>query len=365
MKKVRQIYVQTICNTVKTKYLKNENCLAKWVNIMYNDVINIQGGIFMKLVILDSYTENPGDLSWDWLKDEVDCYEVYERTPVELIEERCQGADIVVTNKALITKQLIDSLPQLKFIAVLATGYNVVDVKAAAEKGIVVSNIPAYSTDGVAQQVFALLLEMTNAVGLHSKSVMDGEWSNCPYFCYWKTPLTELAGKTMGIIGFGKIGFAVAQIANAMKMKVIAYSPNTRSYQGFGTVDFLSLNEVVRLSDVISLHCPLTDETNGLVNAEFIAKMKRGAYLINTSRGPVLNEEDVKNALESGKLGGVGVDVLSCEPPVNGSPLINAKNCFITPHISWASHEARERLMNIFRQNVHGFVTGKPINVVS
>ena len=319
----------------------------------------------MKLVILDSYTENPGDLSWDWLKDIVDEYEIYESTPSEKVVERSLDADILVTNKVPVDRALIEKLPKLKFIAVLATGYNIIDCEAAKEHGIVVSNIPAYSTDGVAQLVFALLLELTNQVGLHSKSVNDGEWSRSPYFCYWKTPLVELHGKVFGIIGFGKIGSAVAEIANAFGMKVKAYSPHTRDYAGFGRVDFVPLDEVIETSDVLSLHCPLTNETNGLVNAEFLSRMKKTAYLINTSRGPVVNEKDLRAALDSGTIAGAGVDVLSCEPPKEDNPLIGAKNCFITPHIAWASLEARTRLMNIFKDNVKGFVSGEPVNVVN
>ena len=319
----------------------------------------------MKLVILDSYTENPGDLSWDWLKDIVDEYEIYEKTPKDKVLERSLDADILVTNKVPVDRALIEKLPKLKFIAVLATGFNIIDCEAAKEHGIVVSNIPAYSTDGVAQLVFAFLLELTNQVGLHSKSVNDGEWSRSPYFCYWKTPLVELRGKVFGIVGFGKIGSAVAEIANAFGMKVKAYSPHTREYSGFGKVDFVSLDEVIETSDVISLHCPLTNETAGLVNAEFLSRMKKTAYLINTSRGPVVNEKDLRAALDSGAIAGAGVDVLSTEPPKEDNPLIGAKNCFITPHIAWASLEARTRLMNIFKDNVKGFVSGEPINVVN
>ena len=319
----------------------------------------------MKLVILDSYTENPGDLSWDWLKDVVDEYEIYESTPGDKVIERSLDADILVTNKVPVDRALIEKLPKLKFIAVLATGFNIIDCEAAKDHGIIVSNIPAYSTDGVAQLVFAFLLELTNQVGLHSESVNDGEWSRSPYFCYWKTPLVELRGKVFGIVGFGKIGSAVAGIANAFGMKVKAYSPHTKTYTGFGKVDFVSLDEVIETSDVISLHCPLTKETNGLVNAAFLSRMKKTAYLINTSRGPVVNEADLRNALESGIIAGAGVDVLSSEPPKEDNPLIGAKNCFITPHIAWASLEARTRLMNIFRDNVKGFVSGKPINVVN
>ncbi|MGN0468255.1 MAG: D-2-hydroxyacid dehydrogenase, partial [Acutalibacteraceae bacterium] len=302
--------------------------------------------ICLKLVILDSYAENPGDLSWDWLNEVVDSFDVYEQTRAEDVFERSKDADILVTNKVPITRQLIEKLPKLKFIAVLATGYNIIDCAAARERGIAVSNIPAYSTDGVAQLVFALLLELTNKVALHSKSVNDGEWASCEHFCYQKAPLTELAGKTFGIIGFGKIGSAVAQIANAMNMNVIACSPHTRTYDGFGKVSFLSLEEVICQSDVISLHCPLTKETDGLVNSQFLSKMKKTAYLINTSRGPVINETDLANALEKGEIAGAGVDVLCQEPPKNGSPLIGAKNCVITPHIAWASYETRARLMD-------------------
>ncbi len=319
----------------------------------------------MKLVILDGYTANPGDLSWDWLKSLVDEHIVYDKTPAELVIERAKDADILVTNKTPLDKETLSQLKKLRFISTLSTGYNVIDTDAAKELGIVVSNIPAYSTDGVAQLVFALLLEMTNRAALHDESVKKGEWASCEHFCYWKTPLTELAGKTFGIIGFGKIGSAVAAIANAFRMKVIAYSPNTRTYDGFGSVDFLSLDEVVASSDVISLHCPLTESTTGLVNKEFISRMKKGAYIINTSRGPVLNEADVRKALEEGYLAGVGADVLSTEPPAADNPLASCSKTVITPHIAWASLEARTRLMNIFKSNIEGFVKGEPVNRVN
>lgn len=319
----------------------------------------------MKLVILDGYTENPGDLSWDWLGELVDEYKVYDKTSSELIYERAKDAEIVVTNKTPLTRETLSKLNKLRYISTLATGYNVIDIEAATELGITVSNIPAYSTDGVAQLVFSLLLEMVNSVAIHNDSVKKGEWASSEHFCYWKTPLTELSGKTFGIIGFGKIGSAVAAIANAFKMKVIAYSPNTRSYDGFGSVEFLSLDEVIASSDVISLHCPLTESTNGLVNAEFISKMKQGAYIINTSRGPVLNEADVRKALDEGLLGGVGADVLSTEPPAADNPLATSDKTIITPHIAWASLEARTRLMNIFKSNVEGFVRNQPVNKVN
>ena len=319
----------------------------------------------MKLVILDGYTENPGDLSWDWLKDTVDEYTVYDSTPQEKVLERCKDADIVVTNKKLITKEIIDALPSLKFIATLSTCYNVVDIKAARERSIPVSNIPAYSTDGVAQLVFALLLEMTNAVAIHSESVKDGDWCRSEHFCYWKTPLTELRNKVFGIIGFGKIGSAVANIANAFGMRVIAYSPNTKTYDGFGEVEFTDKERVIRESDVISLHCPLTAETEAMVDMDFLTKMKKSAFLINTSRGPVIVEKDLADALNEGIIAGAGLDVLSQEPADENNPLLKCEKCIITPHIAWASLEARTRLMNIFEGNIKAFLDGKPRNVVN
>ncbi len=319
----------------------------------------------MKLVILDGFTENPGDLSWDWLRDTVDEYIVYDSTPQDKVLERCADADIIVTNKKLITGEIISALPSLKFIATLSTGYNVVDIKAARQRNIPVSNIPAYSTDGVAQLVFALLLEMTNSVAIHDESVKNGEWCKCEHFCYWKTPLTELRNKTFGIIGFGKIGSAVANIANAFGMKVIAYSPNTRTYNGFGQVEFTDKERVIRESDVISLHCPLTEETEGMVDIEFLKKMKKSAFLINTSRGPVIVEKDLAEALNKDIIAGAGLDVLSQEPADESNPLLKCKKCIITPHIAWASLEARTRLMNIFEGNIKAFLEGTPRNVVN
>ncbi len=318
----------------------------------------------MKLVILDGYTENPGDLSWDWLEDFVDDYKIYDITPPELIVERSLEADILVTNKTVLTAEIIASLPKLKFISTLSTGYNTIDLQETAKRGITVSNIPAYSTNGVAQLVFALLLEITNQVGVHNESVKKGEWCESEHFCYWKTPLSELAGKTMGIVGFGKIGSAVANIANAFGMKVIAFSPNTKTYDGFGSTEFLTLEQVARESDILSLHCPLTADTENLVNMEFLKKMKSNAIIINTSRGPVINEKDLREALDKGIIAAAGMDVLSTEPPKKDNPLLSCDKCFITPHIAWASLEARTRLMNIFKDNVEGFVKGKPVNVV-
>lgn len=319
----------------------------------------------MKLIILDAYAENPGDLSWDWLKNVVEEYEIYDITPPDKVIERSIDADILVTNKTVLTADILSQLPKLKFISTLATGYNVIDTVYASEHGIPVSNIPAYSTDGVAQLVFALILEIVNNVALHNESVKNGDWCKSEHFCYWKTPIAELAHKTLGIVGFGKIGSAVAQIANAFGMNVIAYSPNTRSYSGFGKVDFVSLDTVIADSDIISLHCPLTEGTNGLVNMDFLSRMKKTAILINTSRGPVIKEADLKKALDEGIIAAAGVDVLSVEPAKEDNPLLSCKNCIITPHIAWASFEARSRLMSIFKSNVEAFVAGKPINVVN
>lgn len=319
----------------------------------------------MKIIILDAYAENPGDLSWDWLKDLTDDYQVYDITPPDKVIERSKDAEILVTNKTVLSADILEKLPKLKYISTLATGYNVIDTEYARKKDITVSNIPAYSTDGVAQLVFALILELTNHVALHNDSVKKGDWCKSEHFCYWKTPITEIANNTLGIIGFGKIGSAVAQIANAFGMKVIAYSPNTRSYNGFGSVDFVSLDEVKKQSDIISLHCPLTKQTENLVDYSFLSEMKKTALLINTSRGPVINEADLKKALDNGIIAGAGVDVLSSEPAKADNPLLSCDKCLITPHIAWASFEARSRLMNIFKSNIESFINGKPINVVN
>lgn len=319
----------------------------------------------MKLVILDGYTENPGDLSWEWLNGLVDEYIVYDRTAPDDVFERSKDADILVTNKTVLTGEMLEKLPKLKFISTLSTGYNVIDTDKARERDVPVSNIPAYSTDAVAQLVFALLLELTNHVAIHDNSVKNGEWTSCEHFCYTKTPLCELKDKTFGIVGFGKIGSAVAKIALAFGMKVKAYSPNTRTFDGVGTVEFTSLEDVIRSSDVISLHCPLTEKTDGLVNMEFLRKMKKSAFIINTSRGPVINESDLKKALDEGIIAGAGVDVLSTEPPKADNPLLHTDRCIITPHIAWASFEARTRLMGIFRDNVKAFLEGEPINLVN
>lgn len=318
----------------------------------------------MKIVLLDAYTTNPGDLSWEWLGQYGD-YTVYDRTPRGKIVERCAGAEIVVTNKTVLDREILEQLPDLKFIELLSTGYNVIDCDYTREHGIPVCNIPAYSTAAVAQHTFALLLELCNRAGLHSESVHRGEWAACSDFCYWKTPLTELLDKTFGIIGFGKIGQAVATIAIAMGMNVLVYTPHPKPEFENEFLHFVTLEELLAKSDVVSLHCPLTPQTEQMVNADFLGKMKQGAYLINTSRGPALDEQAVADALNSGRLAGAGMDVLSVEPPQESNPLLTAKNCIITPHIAWAGLETRSRLMKICQENFAAYFNGKPIHVVN
>lgn len=317
----------------------------------------------MKIVMLDAYTTNPGDLSWDFM-NEYGEVTIYDRTASDKIIERAKEADIIITNKTPITKEIIDCLPNLKFIALMSTGYNVVDYLYLKEKNIPVSNIPSYSTDAVAQLVMSFILELAMNVGLHSQSVKEGEWSECADFCYWKTPLTELSGKTLGIFGLGKIGRAVAERAKAFGMNIVAYAPRIHGDEP-DYITLLPLEEMLAVSDVVSMHCPLTPETEGIVNDEFITKMKDGAYFINTSRGTVVNEKALANALNTGKLSGAGLDVLSTEPPQTDNPLLKAKNCFITPHIAWASFETRERLVGILRENIKAFISGNPQNVIN
>lgn len=317
----------------------------------------------MKIVMLDGYTTNPGDLSWDFLYDYGDT-EIYDRTPADKVLERCEDADIIITNKTPLTKEIIDKLPKLKFVALLSTGYNIVDYVYLKEKGIPVSNIPAYSTEAVAQLVMAFLLELSMNVGVHSVSVKAGEWASSVDFCYWKTPLFELSGKTLGIFGFGRIGKAVAERAKAFGMKVVAYTPRMHGNEP-DFVKFMPLDEMLKNSDVVTMHCPLTPETESIVNDSFINKMKDGAILINTSRGTVIDEAALADALNTGKLGGAGLDVLSTEPPKPDNPLLSAKNCFITPHIAWASFETRERLIGIFKSNMEAFLNGQPQNVIN
>ncbi len=313
----------------------------------------------MKAVILDGYTTNPGDLSWDWLGALCD-YEVYDRTPKELTLERCKGCEIVITNKTLLPRDILENLPELKYIGLLSTGYNVVDIDYCADKNIPVCNIPSYSTGAVAQLTFAFILEHCSRVALHSQAVMDGEWSACKDFCFQKAPLTELEGKTLGIIGYGKIGKTVARIAAAFGMNVCVYT----SHPAGEGVSFVSLDELITQSDFITVHTPLTPATENLVNSDFLSKMKKTAFLVNTSRGPVIDEKALADALNNGQIAGAGLDVLRSEPPEADNPLFNCKNCYITPHIAWAGFETRERLMSVFKSNLEAFLAGKPQNVV-
>lgn len=317
----------------------------------------------LNAVILDGYTENPGDLNWDYLES-VFNLTVYDRTPKELVIERSKNADVLIVNKVAITRDILNELPKLKFVATLATGFNQLDTVALRERNIPVSNIPSYSTNAVAQTVFSFILEFTNRVGHYTTSVKQGEWSKCKDFCYWNTPLNELSGKTLGIIGFGKIGKRVSEIALCFNMNVLVYTPSGKK-EADERVKFISLNEVQKQADYISLHCPLTKDTNELVNKDFINNMKDGASLINTARGAVVNEKDVADALNSGKLSYFGTDVLSTEPPKKDNPLLTAKNTFITPHIAWAAYETRLRLLEILNGNIKAFLEGSPINVVN
>ena len=317
----------------------------------------------MKIVVTDGATLNPGDLSWDALKKLGQC-DIYERsTPRENLK-RCHDADIVVTNKVVFDKHTIESLPKLKCISVTATGYNVVDIEAARQRQIVVTNVPSYGTDSVAQMVFALLLELTQHVGHHSQTVRQGRWAKCDNFCYWDFPLIELAGLTMGIIGFGRIGRAVANLAKAFGMKVLAYDI-VRPAKPEPDIRFVELDTIFTDSDVISLHCPLLGETESIINSDNLAKMKKNVFIINTSRGPLVNEQDLAEALNSGKIAAAALDVLSVEPPGPDNPLLTARNCYITPHIAWATRSARAKLMNIAIKNVKAFVDKSPQNVVN
>jgi glycerate dehydrogenase len=311
-------------------------------------------------VVVDGHTLNPGDLNWDALKDLGEC-RIYDRTAPHELLERISQAQIVLTNKVPLDRAIIEKSPELKYIGVLATGFNIVDVQAAKERGIPVCNVPGYGTASVAQAVFALLLELTNAAGGHSVSVKEGQWTRSSDFCYTLSPQIELAGLTLGIVGYGRIGQAVAAIARGFGMKVIAFN---RSAVKDGAQQ-VSLDELFQHSDVISLHCPLTPETKELVNAGRIEKMKRSAFLINTSRGPLIDEKALSEALNSGRIRGAGLDVLSMEPPPADYPLLKAKNCIITPHIAWATTAARQRLMDVAVQNVRSFLSGQPRNVVN
>ena len=318
----------------------------------------------MKIVILDAYTSNPGDLSWDKFKGFGEVT-VYDHTPPELVLERCGDADVIIDNKVVLSAETLDSLPKLKYIGILATGYNIVDVDAADRNGVTVCNVPTYSTSAVTQLTFALILELYNHVGVHNDAVHSGEWSSCRDFCFQKTPLIELSGKTIGIIGFGKIGSETAKAANAFGMNILCYTPRPKPHPGYESFRFCPLDELIEKSDIITLHCPLTPETKGMVNAEFIGKMKRNAILINTSRGQAVDEQALADALNSGRIAGAGVDVLSTEPPAQDNPLLSCEKCIITPHIAWAGFETRERLLEIVYNNLKAFADGRPVNTVN
>ncbi len=319
----------------------------------------------MKIIVLDGYTENPGDLSWEPLRRFGELT-VYDRTPDDdaVITQRIGDAEVVFTNKCPLRRAVIEACPRLAYISVLATGYNVVDIQAAADKKIPVSNVPSYGTDAVGQFAIALLLEICSHVAHHSDAVHAGRWESAEDWTFWDYPLIELAGKTMGIIGFGKIGQTTGRIAKAMGMRILA-TGSRETEEGRRIADYVDLDTLLRASDVIALHCPLFPSTRGIINRETIAKMKDGVILINNSRGPVIVEQDLADALNSGKVYAAGLDVVSTEPIRADNPLLKAKNCLITPHISWAPKEARARIMDISAQNLEAWLSGRPINVVN
>lgn len=318
----------------------------------------------MKIVVLDGHTTNPGDNPWDAIET-LGNVTIYDRTDDDQILERSAGADILVTNKTPLFEEALSQLPDLKMIAVLATGVNNIGLQAAAARGIVVSNVPAYSTASVAQYTFALLLELCHHIAHHSDAVAAGRWTQGPYFCFWDTPQVELAGKTMGVVGFGQIGAKVGAIAHAMEMNVIAATRTPKPAPGYEPFEWVSLEELFARADVVSLHCPLTDENVGFVNQGLLGRMKPTAFLINTSRGAIVNEMDLAAALNEGRIAGAGLDVVSEEPIKPDNPLLKAKNCLITPHIAWATLAARKRLMQITADNIKAFIARKPINVVN
>ena len=317
----------------------------------------------MKIVVLDGHTLNPGDLTWKDLEALGECT-IYDRTAAEDTASRAVGAEIVLTNKTILSWKIIEELDDLQYISVLATGYNVVDVDAARHRSIPVSNVPTYGTESVAQMVFAHLLNLTQNVGHHARTVNEGRWNKCPDFCYWDTPLVELYGLTMGIVGFGRIGQATARLAQAFGMKVIAYDITSPSGKHEGC-EMVKLEDIFRNADVISLHCPLTPDTANLINKQRLALMKPTAFLINTSRGPLVDEQALADALNGEKLAGAGLDVLSIEPATKHNPLLAAKNIYITPHIAWATQAARKRLLQVAVDNIASFLAGKPQNVVN
>jgi glycerate dehydrogenase len=320
----------------------------------------------MKLVVLDGYALNPGDLGWEEVERLASCT-IYDRTSPKLVVERVGDAELVLTNKTVLNRPILEKLPQLRYIGVLATGVNVVDLDFARERGITVTNVPGYSTSSVVQMVFALLLEMTLQVAHHSDLVRNGAWTRSPDFSFWDRPLVELDGLTMGLIGFGRIGQNVACIAKAFGMRVLVHAPHPEKFLQASDkpdCDFVDIERLFKESDVVSLHCPLTEETAELVNASRLALMKPTACLINTGRGQLVDEAALAAALNEGRLAGAGLDVLSSEPPPADNPLLSARNCFITPHIAWATRAARERLMAIVTDNLARFLAGQPQNRV-
>jgi glycerate dehydrogenase len=315
----------------------------------------------MKIVVLDGYTINPGDLSWDELQSLGPCT-VYDRTPPAELAHRAAEAEILLTNKTELTGGNLQNLPRLKYIGVLATGTNIVDLAAARAQGILVTNVPAYGTKSVAQMTFALLLELAHQTGHHARTVREGRWTHNIDWCYWDLPLIELDGLTLGIVGFGRIGRTVAELGAAFGMKVLAFNHTSKAAPPF--VRFVEVEALFRESDVVSLHCPLTPQTAELVNAQRLALMKPTAFLLNTSRGLLVNEQALADALNSGRIAGAAMDVLSKEPPAGDNPLLTAKNCLITPHLAWATRAARSRLMKIAVENVRAFLQGRHQNVV-
>ncbi|WP_128548577.1 D-2-hydroxyacid dehydrogenase [Larkinella soli] len=317
----------------------------------------------MNIVYLDAYTLNPGDLDWSPITA-LGHVTLFDRSAPEQVSERLQDADLALVNKIRFDRTLLERLPRLKYIGVTATGYDIIDVRAARERGITVTNVKGYGTDSVAQLTIALLLELTQQVGLHAESVRAGDWSRTPDFCYWKTPLVELAGKTLGLVGFGDIGARVAAVGQALGMKMLVNRRHTGQEPPAG-IRYVDLPALFAESDVVSLHCPVTDENRGFVNRDLLGRMKPTAYLINTSRGALIHEADLADALNAGRIAGAGLDVLSVEPPTAGNPLFSARNCLITPHLAWATAEARGRLLQQSAENIRAFLEGRPVNVVN
>lgn len=317
----------------------------------------------MKITVLDGYTLSPGDLSWKELEKLGDCT-IYDRTPSDLTVKRAKNADIVLTNKTVLSDRIINELPKMKYIGILATGYDVVDINTAKEKGIPVTNVPSYGTESVAQMVFAHILNLIHRVAHHALTVREGKWAASDDFCYWDFPLMELQGKILGIIGIGRIGQATSRIAEAFGMKILAYDiyPPEKLLKGVKTV---ALDDLLKKSDIVTLHSPMTGENKKMINKQRLEMMKSTAYLINTSRGPLIDEQALADTLNKEEIAGAGLDVLSIEPPKKDNPLYNAKNCFITPHIAWATKAARQRLMNIAVDNVMQYINGKPVNIVN